>query len=444
MRRKIVVLVVVLSASWICISFRAVITRSLKVSSVNYQPVSNITLQQNYRVSYPVFHVPELDAVVTNYVKYRLNSFQPRGSGQKLNDRFALHYSFAHVGTRTATINFTEVKQRVNRSYSYVHKRIILDKQKKKELTAKDIIQQSEAARTKLAKLLYRYFKHQPALRLSGEELVRILEMRLEEISNVSLEADTLTIYLNPHNLNSMQDVVAIAIKKPLLEGVLVPEYLENEADVLQILPPASNHYITEPPMEKVDPADKLVALTFDDGPSQLTPRLLDILEKYDAHTTFFVLGHLAGTYQTVLRDTVQRGHEIGNHSWNHPDLRTQSPAGLDQQIGATEAAIQAVTGGFTPRLMRPPYGGTNPLVQEHLASHHLTQALWNVDTNDWRDRDSELIYQRIMAGAHDGAVILLHDIYPTSVDAARRAIRDLKARGYQLVTVSQLYQYRL
>jgi peptidoglycan/xylan/chitin deacetylase (PgdA/CDA1 family) len=307
-----------------------------------------------------------------------------------------------------------------------------------------DIFQQTPSARRILSRLLHDSLKQQATPPLAGPELVGLLEMPLDRIQNVSLEVNTVTMYLSLHDTANPRDTIAISINKSLLKDALTDRYRAEDPDTIAVKSTRSDYQIITPPLagDTINPAGKLIALTFDDGPGDMTPQLLDALDMYESHATFFVLGHLVSTYQATLQRAIHEGNEIGNHSWNHRDLRTQSQAGLDQQVMGTEQAIQAAT-GYTPTRMRPPYGGTNPAVHQYLANHNLTQTLWNVDTNDWRDRDAQLIYDRIMGAAVDGRVLLLHDIHPTSVEAALRAIRELKAQGFQLVTVSQLYQYR-
>jgi peptidoglycan/xylan/chitin deacetylase (PgdA/CDA1 family) len=253
------------------------------------------------------------------------------------------------------------------------------------------------------------------------------------------------TFYINPYSPQSREGKATIAVSKTLLKNIINDQYVQPDSEKQTITEQSVQYRIAaQPPRgDTINPAGKLIALTFDDGPGNLTPQVLDVLDMYQSHATFFVLGHLASTYASTLQRTVREGNEIGNHSWNHPNLRLFSAAGLDGQILATQNAIQAATGGYTPVLMRPPYGFTNPVVRQYLGTHHLTEALWNADTNDWKDRNAQVVYDRIMGDARDGRVILMHDIHPTSAQAAVRAIRDLKAQGYQLVTLSQLYRYR-
>lgn len=186
----------------------------------------------------------------------------------------------------------------------------------------------------------------------------------------------------------------------------------------------------------------KCVALTFDDGPFDHTGAVLDMLAAYNARATFFVVGQMV-TERTapLLRRMVSEGHELGNHSYDHPALPGLSPDGVRRQLSRTQDAVRAAT-GVTMRLFRPPYGATDGKVAGETRREGLAQILWDVDTMDWRDRNSPLVARRA-AGAPAGSVVLLHDIHKTTADAVPALLRDLRAKGYTFVTVSELYGTR-
>ncbi|WP_344951483.1 polysaccharide deacetylase family protein [Sphaerisporangium flaviroseum] len=186
----------------------------------------------------------------------------------------------------------------------------------------------------------------------------------------------------------------------------------------------------------------KCVALTFDDGPFDYTGKVLDMLAEHHAKATFFVVGHMVNA-QTgfTLRRMVSEGHELGNHSWDHPTLTALSHEALRGQLERTQEVVRAVT-GTTMRLMRPPYGATDGKVAEETARAGLAQIMWDLDTLDWRDRDSALVARRASA-APPGSVVLMHDIHKSTVEAVPRLLRELDAKGYTFVTVSELYGTR-
>jgi peptidoglycan/xylan/chitin deacetylase (PgdA/CDA1 family) len=179
------------------------------------------------------------------------------------------------------------------------------------------------------------------------------------------------------------------------------------------------------------------VALTFDDGPGDYTAALLDGLAARGVHATFFVLGSQVVKYPDVVARMAAEGHTIGNHSWLHPKLTNLSVEEAGWQIDATTDAVQQIT-GTAPTLVRPPYGASNDTVLAVLAARGDASILWSVDTEDWRNRDAGITTQRALATA-PGAIILMHDIHPSTIQAVPGIIDQLQAAGYTLVTVPEL-----
>jgi peptidoglycan/xylan/chitin deacetylase (PgdA/CDA1 family) len=180
----------------------------------------------------------------------------------------------------------------------------------------------------------------------------------------------------------------------------------------------------------------KCVALTFDDGPAAPeTATLLTYLAKYKARVTFFTVGQNVAAHPELVRAESRAGHEIGNHSWNHPDLTRLTPEQISSQLTRTSAAIKAAT-GKAPTLFRPPYGAVNATVK---AATTLSPVLWDVDTEDWKYRDAAKVAQTVITETGRNDVVLMHDIHPTSVAAVPEILRTMTARGYHFVTVSHL-----
>ncbi|MDX6742103.1 polysaccharide deacetylase family protein [Actinocorallia sp. A-T 12471] len=182
----------------------------------------------------------------------------------------------------------------------------------------------------------------------------------------------------------------------------------------------------------------KCVALTFDDGPGDHTARLLDMLAAADAKVTFFVVGEQAVHYPDLILREVEEGHEVGNHTWHHTQLDRSSIARIHKEIDGTSKAIERIL-GFKPTLMRPPYGATDARVAKIAKSRGLAEIIWSVDTDDWRDRNSSIVARRAIRGLRPGAIILLHDIHPTTVDAVPAILKAAKKRGLTLATVTDL-----
>jgi peptidoglycan/xylan/chitin deacetylase (PgdA/CDA1 family) len=184
----------------------------------------------------------------------------------------------------------------------------------------------------------------------------------------------------------------------------------------------------------------RTVALTFDDGPSaKLTPMLLDILKQRGIKATFFLVGQNAAEYPDIVKREIAEGHEVGNHSWSHPQLTKLSADGVTAQIEKTNAAIRAAI-GHDPVVMRPPYGATNARLDRRLNDQYgMKVILWDVDPLDWKYHNSARVEREILSQTKPGSIILVHDIHATSVAAMPDTLDALIAKGYKFVTVSEL-----
>ena len=182
------------------------------------------------------------------------------------------------------------------------------------------------------------------------------------------------------------------------------------------------------------------VALTFDDGPHATnTPRLLDILRARNVKATFYVIGKNVDLYPGIVRRTVAEGHEIGNHSYTHPKLSSLSNERVISEIRRTDDAIVRAC-GIRPQTLRPPYGallqGQRQMI---LDTFGYPTIMWSVDPLDWKRPGSGVVTSRIVSGTASGAIILVHDLHASSVDAMPATVDALLRKGYQFVTVSQL-----
>lgn len=190
------------------------------------------------------------------------------------------------------------------------------------------------------------------------------------------------------------------------------------------------------------NPDRPMVALTFDDGPSKHTDRLLDIFSTYGGEGTFFVIGNILENHSDVLQRMVAEGHEIGGHSWDHRQLTKLGSADLNSQLTGTRAKILELT-GVDATLLRPPYGSYNSDVKNMCMDLGIVMVNWSLDTLDWKYKNPDRIYETILSEVQDRDIILCHDLHGTTVEAMERVVPELIARGYQLVTVSELLGQR-
>ena len=189
----------------------------------------------------------------------------------------------------------------------------------------------------------------------------------------------------------------------------------------------------------KAQSGDKLVALTFDDGPSgRFTRRLLEGLDERNVRATFFLCGYRMKDMPTIAEEIAAGGHEIGLHGYSHDSMAKMSAYTLRKELEQTAELL-----GWFPTLLRPPggaYGDTLCRVAEEM---DLAIINWSLDPRDWATSNSDTIVRRVVEDVRDGDVILMHDMSDSSVNAALRIIDELSAQGYRFVTVSQLARAR-
>lgn len=188
----------------------------------------------------------------------------------------------------------------------------------------------------------------------------------------------------------------------------------------------------------------KCIALTFDDGPSPYTDRLLQILKDNDAKATFFEIGNKVAANPAGAKRVVDAGMELGSHTWEHPNMTTIPPEDIAAQFSRANDAIVAAT-GHAPSLYRPAGGLSNAAVRETAGKFGLAEILWDVIPFDWaNDSNTAATRAVLMAQIKPGSVVLFHDTYSSTVDLVYQFIPVLKANGYRLVTVSELLGPRL
>jgi len=205
-------------------------------------------------------------------------------------------------------------------------------------------------------------------------------------------------------------------------------------SDLSDINNGTSNSYI-----DNIDQTRPIIALSFDDGPGIYTNDFLDLLEEYEIRATFCVIGNLVNTQSEALARAAAMGSEVIGHSWDHKKLAKLTADELTKQLVDTMDAIEAATNTRVP-LFRPPYGESNETMKEVAAELGLALIDWSIDPKDWDIMDADEIYDAVIYNVSDGAVILSHEIYESTLEAYKRLIPDLLDLGYQIVTVSELF----
>lgn len=189
-----------------------------------------------------------------------------------------------------------------------------------------------------------------------------------------------------------------------------------------------------------IDPNKPMIALTFDDGPyAPVGNRIMDVMKQYNSRCTFFVVGERVPYYTTEMKRMADEGFEIANHTQNHKYLHKLSAAQIREQINQCNATVASAT-GVTPTLMRLPGGNKNSTV---LANAGMPIILWNLDTKDWSHRNTQKTIDMVLNNVKDGDIVLMHELYSSTAAAVENMVPKLIERGYQLVTVSELIQYK-
>lgn len=180
---------------------------------------------------------------------------------------------------------------------------------------------------------------------------------------------------------------------------------------------------------------DKMIALTFDDGPGPYTDELLDGLEKLNAKASFFLVGEKIKSYPDTVAKIAEKGHLIGNHTYSHIKLTALSPDEIKKEIDKTNEEIKAIT-GEAPQFFRPPFGRYN---SDTLNYVDMISVRWSKDTIDWKYEDEERLYRYLIKNAGDGEIFLMHDVEKTTVKGVLRAIETLQKQGYKFVRADEL-----
>lgn len=189
---------------------------------------------------------------------------------------------------------------------------------------------------------------------------------------------------------------------------------------------------------EQTQKLKKAIAITFDDGPNEITtPKILDILKSKNIQATFFMLGENVSRNKEIVKRIFDSGHEIGNHSFSHRQLTLLSDEEIEREISNTDQEIRKIT-GVTPSYIRPPYGSVNKIIA-NIGKRPFIE--WSVDSRDWESKNKEAIINEVKNQVYPGSILLFHDIQAATVEALPEVIDYLYSQNYELVTIGQLLQ---
>ncbi len=364
-------------------------------------------------INYPVTEVSALDEAISSYI----NKVRAEFKNSDYDGKSELNISYTYKEVNDEVINVSILTEIVTDKTVSKIKTFTYNKKSEKFLTMEDIVDDLDVLDYDIKK----------------ELLSKYQDADMDYLSNVSydfftMDDENLTIYFNPTQLKDTNDELV---------------YLDIPLDSLNLLIDVDREENTNTYLNfkknTINEEDKVVALTFDDGPSKYTKDILDILKKYDACGTFFLIGNKVSFYGDILREMLSEGNEIGNHSYDHKYLTRLSEEEVKDEINKTQDEIKRVT-GYTPTLFRPTYGGYNNTLKSYI---DLTFVLWDVDSRDWSVKSTEGIMYNVFKDVKSGSIILFHDNHEYSVNALPSVIKELKKQGYKFVTVSELLELK-
>ena len=382
--------------------------------SNNKSTESYINSEDEYvAINYPITNINVLDDAISSYVNRIYYNFKNMKSSNipELN----ISYTYKEINENIINVSLqTEIitDKTINKIKTFTY-----NKTNDKFLTMEDLVQDLDGLDYEVKK----------------ELLEKYQDADMDYLSNVSydyftIDDENLTLYFNPAEIKSKHNELI---------------YLDIPLDSLKLLididKTEDNDIYLSIKKRNVSLDDKVVALTFDDGPSKYTNKILDVLKKYDACGTFFLIGNKVDFYGDVLKRMLLEGSEIGNHSYDHKLLTRLSKADFQKEISKTQDAIKKVT-GFTPTLFRPTYGGYTNILKSYT---DLKFVLWDVDSRDWQVKTKDKIIKNILPNVKSGSIILMHDSHEYSLNALEDVLKSLKNQGYKFVTVSELLELK-
>ena len=381
-----------------------------------------------YSASRPVLHIENIDKQLEAYIKKEIKDYEKKMESirRKSIPSLTSHTRSSISASRPLpfpSINMNKWKERSSpesRIFTY-------DIPSQQKLSIEDIFATDTDYLSVLSDIVFEELTEKEEEGISKSLIKKENKLKAANFDSFSVLKNTLVFYVKTDDSTKTH---TIAIKKELFNDSLLDSYQSKELNEDRVKEWQPKHIVAKLPVQNewIDPSKKVIALTFDDGPHPIhTMSILEDLNKYDAHATFFVLGSRVQHYPEVLQKMLEQGNEIGNHSWDHPQLTRLSKNKIKSQIEQTQDAVEKATGS-EPSLVRPPYGAINDNVREYMEDMEVT--LWDVDPEDWKDRNEKKIVNKVMSKAKDGGVILMHDIYQTSAEAAGKIIKQLHDKG--------------
>lgn len=381
-------------------------------------------------INYPETNITKLDRQIEDYINEIYENFKEEyGNIYSLERASELNidYKYEIIDERYINIilyNFIDspkLAHPINEIKTFVY-----DNKTNKILNLKDVININDIIPILKTKILNKY---------KDCVLLDLLETTIIPKYNnfpfFTFDNEKITFYFNPYTITSGSCNV-ISIDIPLNK-------IKLKINIKDYIKPTYN-FVNDINTKEIDPNKKVVAITFDDGPSKYTKEINDLLKQYNSNATFFVLGNKVKIYSNTINESIKQGNEIGNHSYNHKWLSNLTIEELKYQINETNNLIKEIS-GYEATLLRPTYGSINKKIRQNT---DMNIVMWTVDSNDWKIKNSQTIANKVLNKVKDEDIILFHDTYERTYKALQIIIPKLIEEDYQLVTISELEEVKL
>lgn len=386
----------------------------------NTNKVATIIKEENNMligINYPITNT-KLDVKIEKDINRIQSDFKNKYQSLNSNAKSELNIDYSINEFKdyiSVVLNIYISSPRIDKNIEYVIT-YIYDKKNKKILKNDDVIDVNDSKYIIKEELLKKYKN----LKISTVD-------KIIDNSLIGIDLEYINIYFNPTEFNNLLEIK-------------IPN--DNIKFKINITREQTNKVFNKIETKRriIDPNDKVIALTFDDGPSIYTDEIIEYLHENDCNGTFFVLGNKVKIYSDIVKKSISYGNEIGNHSYNHKWLIKLSENEILDQINKTQTILKEIA-GYTPTILRPTYGSTNNIIKNKT---NLDIVLWNVDTMDWKYKSVNKIVARATKNLKDGNIILMHDTKYRTLEAIKKIVPILKENNYTCVTISELKEINL
>ena len=362
--------------------------KDVKTSTITYK--DELT---EVNVEYPRFKDDKINKLITDIIYDYVKEFKKFDTVQKsLIMNYKLYYFDNYVNI---TFNIENTLEKAK------NKNILLNL-KNKEISYISSVYDKEYLENEINEIVY--YKYQT------DVYEKIKESNINNNTYI-IDENKIEVYFNNINFENLDYIPYIII--PLTEDSF------NEDEV-------------------PDENKKYIAFTFDDGPSKYTKELLKTLELNDSTATFFMLGNRMKYNEEIVKEVYKSSSEVASHTYSHKNLNKLSKDDILKEINSTSIIFNKITNDNI-KYIRPPYGNYNDTVK----STNFPIILWNIDPKDWLVKDSTKVYNSVLKHACDGCIVLMHDLYPTTIEAVKMLIPKLNSLGYEVVSISDLVKYK-